>query len=201
MQSFLILLLQLFQIYAVFGLDKTDAFIAMTLRSQYRIELFNTSSVKSDSVLGTAIRRHVAEMSENKCAVCGTNVNVTVAHIFKTAADCRALGLPFDESNFICLCGTDGERGSCHNYFDKFQMSFMSGGEDIWLVIGGNEHHGKIVNLPTKPRKRAIHTHFARCFIMKSFIGLPEGEERHNGQLSKSFEVESVASDDVDVGV
>ena len=185
--------------YTVFSLDETDDFIAMSLRRQLRIEFFNSSSVKSDSVHGKAIRRNVATISENKCAVCGTDVNVTVAHIFKTAANCGALELPFDESNFLCLCGTDGERGTCHDYFDKFQMSFMSAGEGMWLVIGGN-HHGKIVTLLTNPRKRAIHTHFARCYLNKSFVGLPEGEERHKEKLSKSFEDESVASDDVDVG-
>ena len=78
--------------YAVFGLDDTDAFIAMTLRSQYKIELFNPSNVESDSIQGTTISSNVATISNNKCAVCGSQENLTVAHIFKTAAACATIG-------------------------------------------------------------------------------------------------------------
>ena len=76
------------------------------------------------------------------------------------------------------------------------------GGEDMWFVIGGNEHHGRRVNLPTKPHKRAIHTHFARCYLNRSFQGLPKDDDEHKAEMSRSFEDEdeSVASDDVDVG-
>jgi len=154
---------------AVFGLADLEDLLAMKLRKKFRPELFNSGNGKSDSAQ-EHLQSAVKGLSHNRCAVCGTTENLSVAHIMKKIADCETLGCSFGASNFIVLCGSLGEAGTCHHYFDNFQMSFghVSG---KWNVVGG-KHHGREVVLPTNPPKRFLHSHFARCVLNKSLIGV-----------------------------
>jgi hypothetical protein len=134
-------------------------------------KLFNNSA-KSSNVPGP-MKTHIRNMYDNKCAVCQkpnniTNTAVTVAHIIKTPdqKSLERLGAR-KYNNLIMLCGTHGEKGTCHHLFDNFRMSFIhvpGGDMTQWLVVGGPVGmHGQQVCLPNAPPRRALHVHLAHC--------------------------------------
>ena len=47
------------------------------------------------------------------------------AHLLRTEEDAEELGVPWDISNFLPLCGTQGRRGTCHDAFDTQQIFFL----------------------------------------------------------------------------
>ena len=59
---------------------------------------------------------------------------VSRAHLMRTEDHCKALGVPFDKSNFLFLCGAQNEGPSCHCAFDNFHMCFIKGEGDAWRV-------------------------------------------------------------------
>ena len=143
--------------------------------------IFNESSVKTECTPND-IRQCVKVLYAWKCAVCETSDNVTVAHFLKNSRACREVGVPWDVSNFVYLCGTLGLEGTCHDYFDKFQMSFVFYSEKKkWSVVGGGEHHGKIIDLPSNPRKRVVHSHFTRCVLFESLVGVDAADVEKEG--------------------
>lgn len=69
-----------------------------------------------------------------KCAFCGTNNNITMAHIVAgvNGVDyspfCDGYSTPLDVKsarNFLPLCGTEGSYGTCHDEFDKFRITLL----------------------------------------------------------------------------
>jgi hypothetical protein len=109
------------------------------------------------------------------CAVCEAkseaNRVISCAHILNSRVACTQLGIEWNERNFLYLCGTCGDEGSCHDAFDKGKMSFMhvSGDTTLWKVIGGGpDRHGRTVDLKSNPYKRTLHTHLARCVVINS---------------------------------
>jgi hypothetical protein len=156
-------------------LGDLDDITAISLRRRFSPELFNTGRGKTISAT-SGLKRFIKEEYGSRCAVCNSSDNVTAAHILKHKTDCDVLRIPWDATNFIALCGMAIDAGSCHFLFDNFQMSFIhvkSTGQ--WSVVGGGSaHHGKLVYLATNPRKRSLHSHFTRCLLMKSFIGVDD---------------------------
>ncbi len=155
----------------MFGLEDTEHLAAIALRKKISPQLFNPSSEKTSSVK-SRLKSFVKETYDSKCAVCGVTENVTVCHLLKTKGQCDELGVAFDATNFICLCGCDGMKGTCHDNFDKDYMSFIyCSGARKWAVVGG-PYHGKLIDLPSNPRKRVLHSHFARCVLNQSLVNV-----------------------------
>jgi hypothetical protein len=145
------------------------------------------------------MKNYVISEYGNKCAVCQSQENVTVAHILKRKKDCSLLKVEWDASNFIALCGTGGEVGTCHSLFVNFQMSFVHG-DNIggWRVVGGKkEYRERLVNLATNPPKRSLHSHFARCVLNESLLCDDESlscddDEDYDYELDDSDNVEEL---------
>ena len=179
----------------VMGLEGADYMMATFLRDKYRVEVFNSGLGKSKTVKSN-IKIALLSMFDNKCAVCETASNISVAHILKREEDCKKLKIPWDYSNFLVLCGTDGEQGTCHHLFDNFQMSFVhSKATSQWVVIGGGAgRHAKTVILASSPHKRALHAHFTRCVVTKSLVGFQVEDLPVEGDLEVSDESNEIVS-------
>ena len=179
----------------VTSLSALDGLVTMSLRNRFLPELFNPKDDKT-CVASSKLAKYVRDKFSSQCCVCGSQENVTVAHILKRKEDCLILQLQWDASNFIALCGTEGQRGTCHNLFDKEMMSFAHiSGEDgtKWSVVGGGGYHKKQVTLTTCPHKRVLHSHLTRCHLNKSLIFSSDAEAMQTrlSQLSKSDDVAS----------
>ena len=165
----------------------------MSLRRRFTPQVFNTGRGKTNSAT-SGLKGYVMSEYNNCCAVCQSQQNITVAHILKLKSDCVDLGIPWDATNFIVLCGTASDPGTCHFLFDHFQMSFIhvkSTGQ--WSVVGGGSaRHGKLVHLATSPRKRSLHSHFTRCLLLKSLIGVDEDSNYGSEPLDTSDESEDI---------
>ena len=69
------------------------------------------------------------------CFICGTTTSVSIAHIVTTGeADYSAFGVAagyvcdldvFSIRNFVPLCGSYGQRGTCHDAFDRYLVNIM----------------------------------------------------------------------------
>ena len=88
----------------------------------------STPSIVSSS--RKAYRTHIGV-----CMGCGSDSNLSIAHIVshRRGADINVLfgtdgnyidGVDVEsERNYLVLCGSHGQQGTCHNYFDSLQMS------------------------------------------------------------------------------
>jgi len=178
---------------AAFSLGDVDGIFAMALRKNYMPKCYNSLRGKTNSATSN-MKNYVMSEYGNKCAVCQSQENVTVAHILKRKKDCSLLKVEWDASNFIALCGTEGEVGTCHSLFDNFQMSFVHG-DNIggWRVVGGKkEYHEKLVNLATNPPKRSLHSHFARCVLNESLSCDDDEDYDYDYDLDVSDNVEEL---------
>ena len=98
----------------------------------------STSTLKSVSSSRRAYRNQIGV-----CMGCGIDSDLSIAHIVshRRSADINTLfGIDGDyiddvdvesERNYLVLCGSHGQQGTCHNYFDNLQMSlyYCSGAE------------------------------------------------------------------------
>ena len=94
-----------------------------------------------------------------------------------------------DLSNFLLLCGTDRKKGTCHDAFDKFSMSFQhveGCDRSQWHVMGGR-YHGRQVTIPSKPHRRAVHAHLAHCVVNETLADVT-ADFRTRSDLSESPE-------------
>jgi len=178
---------------AAVGLEDLDDLTAMSLRQRFTPQVFNTGRGKTNSA-SSGVKGYVMLAHNNCCAVCQSQQNITVAHILKLRTDCADLGIPWDATNFVALCGTASDPGTCHFLFDNFQMSFIYvKSKDKWSVVGGGPaRHGKLVILATFPRKRSLHSHFTRCLLLKSLIGVDNGGEYVSEPLETSDESDDI---------
>jgi hypothetical protein len=74
--------------------------------------------------------------------------------------------IEFDERNFLMLCGRKGWEGSCHDAFDKMQVTLVYDEADRWaiLTVAGTPYEflqARRVVLNPRPHKIVIHAHFA----------------------------------------
>jgi hypothetical protein len=95
----------------------------------------------------TAVRQSVKSNYGDACLFCGTDEGVTCAHIVadtpsKSYEEFGKLGGYKDDldvksvRNFIPLCGTKGELGTCHNEFDTFGITLLYNPLTTNYVIG-----------------------------------------------------------------
>lgn len=110
-----------------------------------------------------------------KCVFCGADGGVTMAHLISEVVpddlvSLDAFGPPTysDEldvksrRNFIRLCGTKGETGTCHDLFDNFRLSLLyDPANRNYIIIAVDEEsplHNKVICLSTDfpPYKRLL---------------------------------------------
>lgn len=103
-----------------------------------RLRLFDaevSTNVKSSQHL----KNEVKTLYGNKCLFCGTNVDITVAHLvshnnsadYSTFNDLQIYNSSFDARsirNRIVLCGDKTKRGTCHNLFDHHNITMFYDG-------------------------------------------------------------------------
>ena len=122
------------------------------------------------------------------CMVCGA-ATPTVAHLLPNEGVCRRFGVPFDESNFLLLCGTKDELGTCHRGFDTMQFGFQhmpNGQPHEWRVLGGR-FNLSLVNLWTNPHVRVLAAHLAEV-ILAGVLTPVHSEMRRNPSVSSDDE-------------
>ncbi len=170
--------------------------VALTkLRRFISPKLFNNDDVRSDTI-PNCLRSNKKKKSEEMkmCFVCQTQEDISNAHILKTEEQCKSLGLKYDRSNFLFLCGSRGKVGTCHHLFDLFQMSFVQTIDTpqdsimTWQVVGGGHFHGRIVDFPSRPHRRALHAHFLKAYQSESLIMLEDGDACISAALLRSEE-------------
>jgi hypothetical protein len=153
----------------------------------------NVASTKLSQPHRRQLRDHLRTF--DTCVVCGFRSgyplpfrhypgvaarHISSAHILKTEADCQELGLDFDITNFLPLCGAENEVPSCHSAFDRFQMCFTKRDSDdhVWMVSTQEPDYvhldGRAVDLGgTMPHKRSLHGHTAVCLLTGSVATSP----------------------------
>ena len=94
-----------------------------------------SSSTSSNTSISVSSSRKAYKNRIGVCMGCGINSSLTIAHIVshRRSADINTLfgidGNYIDEvdveseRNYLVLCGTHGQQGTCHNYFDNLHMS------------------------------------------------------------------------------
>ena len=103
-----------------------------------RLSVWNvggSSSTSSSTPVNVSSSRKAYRNQIGVCMGCGNNSNLSIAHIVshRRGADINLLfgtdGNYIDEvdveseRNYLVLCGSHGQQGTCHNYFDNLQMS------------------------------------------------------------------------------
>lgn len=148
--------------------EAADAALVTLKRRFALFKAFNYSDEQTDQMSGSA-KQTVKREVGNECVVC-SGEPASIAHLLKSRKQCINAGVKWDSSNFISLCGSFGDIGTCHHAFDSHKMSFMHvGGEDKsqWMVVGG-EHHGKQVTIKSKPHRNVMHGHLVHCMITEA---------------------------------
>ena len=146
------------------------------------------------------------------CWVCGIHpdncVQLSRAHVIPHRAALLKLGLSgCGSANFIVLCGTKGENGTCHDLFDHHEMSFVHKPtlvgqvEDMtkWTVVGGGDKKhvdggnicGRQVTLPSRPHRRAIYSHLKHALIHAKLK-----KPTSNAEASDYIKQEAASDDD-----
>jgi hypothetical protein len=132
-------------------------------KSDVRLEYFSVAMPGSDSSRTTRQKSTLKKIYRNVCFVCGSSTGVTVAHLlvassrinyssymrangYKSDFDCRS------NRNYITLCGSKGEEGSCHHEFDTYNLmivpnAFRSG---EYVVRCLRETYGKFSEVNNK---------------------------------------------------
>lgn len=96
---------------------------------------------------------------------------VSAAHILSSEKDCKRLGVDFDQTNFLPLCGAKDEVPSCHSAFDRRLLCFVKcAGEDHdrWTIMASDslyrQFNMKEIDLQQfKPHRRCLHSHALHC--------------------------------------
>ena len=141
----------------------------------------------------------------SKCVVCGFTRQgerrfagypgegvtfISRAHILKTRAQANTLGVPFDSTNYLPLCGTF-TRGqvSCHNAFDTYRLCFTELPESrhMYRVHTHSDCaeyralHGHVVDLSgQRPHRTCLHGHAMACFLNSGVTPFEEKFENLN---------------------
>jgi hypothetical protein len=104
------------------------------IRGDDRLVFFSrvVRSTGNHSVASRQIRN--SAVFGGRCAFCGSTGNITMAHIVAGATGvdyspfCLGYSTPLDvrsARNFLPLCGTEGNSGTCHDEFDKFRITLL----------------------------------------------------------------------------
>jgi hypothetical protein len=112
-------------------LDKLESRVHLSVDD--RLYYFSNAMPKSSGRHSDASRKIRAEYGEN-CLFCGTS-GATLAHLVagNVAVNYSSFSRPKyrddldvkSPRNFIPLCGTYGQNGTCHNEFDCYKMSLL----------------------------------------------------------------------------
>eukprot|EP00971_Amphidinium_carterae_P074189 1466106-Amphidinium_carterae.1 len=116
------------------------------------------------------------------CVCCGTSENVSCVHLVKTAEMCKNLNLRFDSTNFIPLCGAEGQLDTCHHKFDFHLLTLQQieqGNTRKWRILGGGmapngiNLHGREVTTPCPLSRRVMKAHLCEALYAAKFV-LPD---------------------------
>lgn len=152
------------------------------------------------------------------CIFCGESTgNVTKAHLIagNKMIDYTPFGIPTYKDdldvksarNFLPLCGTEGQEGTCHNEFDKFLMSLLydpfSGKYSIFCFNTKfskyTQCHGKevAVNESFPPYRRILAWRFRKCIQEQQYLIRPEDIDNLLRKCEFSEKSKSVADEDI----
>lgn len=172
----------------VLGLDAAVAIGEASLKRRFETHTYFNAGGKSTKGLSNGQKSAKRKRLGTCCVVCGAD-GASIAHILNTEEKCGRAGVEFDDSNFIMLCGSKGQRNTCHDAFDNQQMSFMHvsrADSTQWLVVGGGERHGKVVTIRSRPHRRVMHGHLTRAMITNALCVPSDYEPPSEGRISDS---------------
>ena len=116
-------------------LDEQGAVLSNLIDPRLSVWNVGGSSSTSSSTPSILSSRRAYRTQIGVCMGCGITSNLSIAHIVshRRSADINTLfgidGNYIDEvdveseRNYLVLCGSHGQQGTCHNYFDNLQMS------------------------------------------------------------------------------
>eukprot|EP00971_Amphidinium_carterae_P230552 4575502-Amphidinium_carterae.1 len=171
------------------GLESADDFVYMRMRAKFRLHtIFNRKQKGTTDKIPEDVSNILKVFRQ--CEVCGRpstwrdkddgsgryEVPITSAHILKNQTNAAALKVPFDKTNFLRLCGTEGMADTCHDDFDAKRMAFTHVDKNKWVVIGGGKRkhhdggllHGRQVTFVTCPHRRSLYHHLANAVLSES---------------------------------
>ena len=185
------MVLRFFGTNQVFGLSDVDTLLDLQLARERRSLLPVFKCFESGHGVKTADTpvSVKSDLPGQPCAICGQEEGVTIAHLLKTSEQCTELGLPYDRTNFLPLCGTDGWQ-TCHHKFDKRFLALkqaQSGNVMDWVVVGGGKApngtqlHGKRIHVAQGLSRRVLKAHLVKALLNQSLI-LDEHSEEGPGK-------------------
>ena len=159
-------------------LDELDMFATPGFFYQFPVEVMATDYSAGvdvpDSGSNSQDAKDWVKKLVKKCQICEkASPHLSAVHILRSRAACADMGLHYgDESNYLVLCGNEGEN-TCHDAFDNGWVTFLKKNGE-WMIVGG-ESHGQIRDLVQQPRRRALHTHLAWCVSRKTLACVIRG--------------------------
>lgn len=160
------------------------------LRGDKRL-LFFGAAAESSKGDHSAADKKIDSWYQKKCLICGVKEGVSRAHLVsgKSTTDFSPFGPPTyanaldvkSARNFIPLCGSLGEQGSCHDAFDKFYITIVRNeltGTLFCYCIAPVEFfprrakvHLKELNLHSehRPYSRLLVWHARKCYAEHSY--------------------------------
>jgi hypothetical protein len=174
--------------------------------------------MKASSGKHSVASKELGRLYPKACVVCGEVVNVTLAHIVagNNATDYKPFSTPkyIDDldvkspRNFLWLCGSEGNEGTCHNEFDRYLLTLwynpFSGKYRIFSLNKNwakySDRHNVELALPHKPYRRLLAWRTRACFQMNSFLLADMNITELINSVNFSEESHSVANNDRDIG-
>ena len=133
----------------------------LSLSQDHRLFFFSTAMPRSKGS-HSAASKEAKSLYGSQCLFCGSDEGVTLAHLVagNPDVDYSAFGPPkylpnFDYRsvrNFIPLCGTRGQKDTCHDEFDNYFIGVVP------VPVGGGANQCKLLCLrPNFPKYRELN--------------------------------------------
>jgi hypothetical protein len=130
---------------------RTELNAQLSLVQDPRLSYFSAAMSGSRGSRHSAASKQIKEAYGRVCLFCGSNEGVTLAHLVagNPVVNYGVFGPPkyvdpFDyrsARNFIFLCGTSGQKGTCHNEYDSYLIGMVP------LPLGGGANQCQLICL------------------------------------------------------
>jgi hypothetical protein len=156
------------------GASPENMALAASLKRRSRFSTCAVCGFRFDSKQNTV----VAELNDRYPGQTSRGKGVAIAHIIPTEAECNHVGVPWDESNFIPLCGNMDERPSCHHAFDHRFLSIIHT-NGAWTAKTSHADYlqlnDRVVRLPPPtapgaPHRTVLHARAYSAFVNQQLL-------------------------------
>lgn len=177
----------------VLALERNFAQLSVEVACSTDPRLFFYSGVVKSRKGRHSVASEFHNREYEKCVFCGTENNLSLAHLITEiqTTDESAKDISFDvfgpptykddldtksPRNFLRLCGTKGQRGTCHDLFDTFRLSLIydpfKGDYQIFSVDSRHALHKKRIELSREapPYRRLLCWRFKKALLLYSSL-------------------------------